>query len=163
MNANKHTSAARLAYAVRLLLMGGIVVVFGLFFLVGFGEPWEENPSYVAPRMTSTLMAFLWVVMALAVAAVAWSVGVSLKTSHRDDRRVNGIRVVRNRIVIFAGLAVLLLATFFLSPTSALTVNGRPYADPLYLRLAGMSILSTAILLAVTLACMAMNAFKCPK
>ncbi len=49
-------------------LMGISVVIFILFFLVGFDTPWEENPKQYDPKFTDALIIWSMVLSAVTLA-----------------------------------------------------------------------------------------------
>ena len=56
----KHKSAEQISQQVFFILIGLAVVVFALFFLVGYDMPFLENPDFNAPLFTDVLIILMW-------------------------------------------------------------------------------------------------------
>ena len=52
----KTKSAEKISQQVFYIMIGLAVLVFGLFFLVGYDLPFEENPDFNAPLFTDVLI-----------------------------------------------------------------------------------------------------------
>ena len=56
----KTKSAEKISQQVFYIMIGLAVLVFGLFFLVGYDLPFEENPDFNAPLFTDVLILLMW-------------------------------------------------------------------------------------------------------
>lgn len=64
---------SRLSHAVLVVLVAITVVVFGAFWLVGFNMPFMDDPQFNAPLLTDLVIVFVYIMLFLAVVAVALS------------------------------------------------------------------------------------------
>lgn len=138
--------AARTQY-VLYALIALIVLLFGLFFLVGFDTPYDENPDYNAPLLTGVLISFtLFLLLATTVVAIASGVR-SMYKYRSKHRKENGIRSARIIMAVAAGTMCVLLLSFLLAPVGAIKVNGALFADGFWLRVAEMFVDTSLFLL----------------
>ena len=54
-------------------MMGVSIVVFVLFFLIGFDTPFEENPKYNNPTLTDAVLILSYILIIVAIVATIWS------------------------------------------------------------------------------------------
>ena len=64
---------SRLSHAVLVVLVAITVVVFGAFWLVGFNMPFMDDPQFNAPLLTDLVIVFVYIMLFMAVGAVALS------------------------------------------------------------------------------------------
>ena len=69
-------------------LIGIAVVVFALFYLVGFHQPFEENADFNAPLFTNLLLLLMGLLVVLSVVLSIVTIGRSLRL-HRG--KANGL------------------------------------------------------------------------
>lgn len=138
--------AARTQY-VLYALIALIVWLFGLFFLVGFDTPYDENPDYNAPLFTGVLISFtLFLLLATTVVAIASGVRSMYKYRNKHQKE-NGIRSARIIMAVATGTMCVLLLSFILAPVDAIKVNGALFADGFWLRVAEMFVDTSLFLL----------------
>lgn len=63
----------RLSRIILVVLVALTVVVFGLFWLVGFNMPFIDDPKFNAPLFTDVVIFFVYLMLFLAIAAVVLS------------------------------------------------------------------------------------------
>ena len=56
-----------------IILVALTVIVFALFWLVGFDMPVFDNPKFNAPLLTDVVIYFVYLMLSLAIAAVVIS------------------------------------------------------------------------------------------
>ena len=151
---------ARLANLVFYVLIGIAAVVFALFRLVGFDIPYDENPDYNAPLLTGVLIVFMLCLVAGALALAVWSYVRAARMSARENRVVNNVPARRIAATVACAVAVALVATFLLSSTDAITVNGARYDDPFWLRASGMFIATSILMILAAVAAVAFGATR---
>ena len=97
--------------------------------------------------------AMLWlmsIALFIALVTVAWSVIRSLRFRKISLASNSENAVARYlALAIMAGTVVLLILSFALASTTSLPVSGNGYSNAFWLRMAGMSITSTTVLLLV--------------
>lgn len=141
--------AARCAFGA---IVAVSVVLFALFRLVGFDIPYEENPDYNAPLLTGTLVGFMLVLVAAALALAVWSFARAARMNRGANRIVNNVPAHRITLGVAGGTIATLLVTLAASSADALTVNGTRYADAFWLRVSGMFIGTSALMIAAAIA-----------
>ena len=60
----------RLSHAVLVVLVVITVIVFAAFWLVGFNMPFMDDPRFNAPLLTDVVIAFVYLMLLLAIMAV---------------------------------------------------------------------------------------------
>lgn len=142
-------SAERLSSAVLYALIALSVFVFAAFYIIGYERPFDENPTFNAPLMTNVLLIFMFVVFVAALGAGIWGVMKGFRQRSQEDDVINGIPVARFSYGIAALTAVLMLLTFAFGSSSAIWINGIPFADSFWLKAADMFIISAAVLILI--------------
>ncbi|MBQ9637434.1 MAG: hypothetical protein IJV36_06020 [Prevotella sp.] len=98
--------------------------------------------------MIDLLLYLIYGMLALAAMLTTWSTLRSL-VRNRGEAVEWGIPVRLIGWLIVAGLLVVLVLTFVLGDASPLAINGRTYADGLWLRVADMLINTSIVLIIV--------------
>ena len=144
----------RLSQSVFYVLVALIVIVFGLFYTVGYEHPFDESPDFNAPMFTGTLISFI---ILLTIGAVAATVASAIRGARKSGRErvVNGVPAARIVLCVFGATLAVMIATFVFSPTGAMPVNGAQYTDALWLRMAEMFVDTSVLLLVVAVAAVA--------
>ena len=144
-------STEKLSHAVLYGLLGLSAVVFGLFYLIGYGRPFEENPQFTAPLLTNILLVFIALVFVAALALGVWTLVVSIRRRKGEGKVVNGVPVAKITYGIVGFTVLLLLVTFLLGSSSALSINGATFSDTFWLKTADMFVWSAIILIIVAI------------
>ena len=55
----RHLTAMQLSSRIFYILIGVIVVLFALFWIIGYDMPYDDNPDYSAPLLTDALIWFM--------------------------------------------------------------------------------------------------------
>lgn len=136
------------------------VVVYLAFFLIGYNHPYAEDPDFIEPRLTSVLIFFALLVVVLAVAVTAWAMLSDFRkraSLAKADRRLPTSRLVA---VIVALIVVMMLVSYWVGSTAAITVNGKDYADTTKLRLADMFVFTSLALMAIAAVAAAVSTIR---
>lgn len=150
----------RLSQCVLYAVVAVAAAVFALFRLVGYDNPYYDNPDFNAPLLTGVLVAFMLLLVIAALGTAVWSVVSGMRKRAGEGRVVNGIRAARLSRSVAAFTVAVLLVTFALGSTHALTVNGAPYADAFWLRVADMFVNSSLLLIVAAVAAVAFGATR---
>lgn len=143
---HKHSTeqrSHRLLYALTTIT----AVVFALFWTVGYDLPWAENPDYNAPLMTDAVLALMLLTTLGAACTAVWAAVRSVRLQQRGNGRENGVPTRRIALAITIGLLLVLALTWVLGSTTPLRINGKPFADSFWLRMADMWITTILLLL----------------
>lgn len=108
----KTKSAEKISQQVFYIMIGLAVLVFGLFFLVGYDLPFEENPDFNAPLFTDVLILLMWLFLIGGVGLAVFSMIRDYRSS-KSEAVVNGIPVRRIFRITWIGTLAVLLLTFF--------------------------------------------------
>ena len=137
-----------------------IIVIFSMFYLIGYHTPYWDNPDFNSPLLTNVLLAFMFLLLVCTVCLSVWSVVTSLKKRGKSERLYNGIPVKRNTYIIVFGTVILLVCTFLLASTSPILVNGKEFSNSWWLKLSDMFIWTTGILILIAFASVVFGASR---
>lgn len=141
-----------------LVLMIIAVVIFALFYGIGFDELYIDNPNFNAPLFTDVLIVFTLLLLMIAGVIVVMSVIRRGRLAGREGSMANGVPETRiNRCVAIFTL-LCLLVTFLLGSASSISVNGEPFRETLWLKAADMFVSTSLVLLLVTTGSVAFGA-----
>ena len=142
-------STEKLSHTILYVMLAVTAVVFGLFYLIGYDRPFEENPQFTAPLLTNILLVFVALVFLLALALGIWTLAVSIRRRKGAGKVVNGVPVAKITYGIVGFTILLLLVTFLLGSSSALSINGATFSASFWLKTADMFVWSAIILIVV--------------
>ena len=77
-------SSENISQRIFYLLIGLAVLVFGLFFLVGYDMPFVENPDFNAPLFTDVLIVLMWLFL---IGGVGLAVYSMIKEEYQQHKR----------------------------------------------------------------------------
>ena len=143
---SKNKSAEQVSQRIFYILIALAVLVFGLFFLVGYDMPFEENPDFNAPLFTDVLIGLMWLFLVGGIGLVIYSMWKDYRGS-RSEAVVNGVPVRRIFRITWIGLLALLVLTFALGSSAPMLINGENYADWLWLKLSDMFVITSLLML----------------
>ncbi len=143
---SKSSSAEKISQQIFYIMIGLAVIVFGLFFLVGYDMPFDENPDFNAPLFTDVLIVLMWLFL---VGAVVLAIGSMIKDYRfsKTDAIVNGVPVRRIFRFTWIGTLLALVLTFVLGSSDPMLINGEHYADWLWLKLSDMFVITSGLML----------------
>ena len=139
-------SAEQVSQRIFYILISLAVLVFGLFFLVGYDMPFEENPDFNAPLFTDVLIGLMWLFLVGGIGLAIYSMWKDYRGS-RSEAVVNGVPVRRIFRITWIGLLALLVLTFALGSSAPMLINGENYADWLWLKLSDMFVITSLLML----------------
>ena len=143
---SKNKSAEQVSQRIFYILIALAVLVFGLFFLVGYDMPFEENPNFNAPLFTDVLIGLMWLFLVGGIGLAIYSMWKDYRGS-RSEAVVNGVPVRRIFRITWIGLLALLVLTFALGSSAPMLINGENYADWLWLKLSDMFVITSLLML----------------
>ena len=143
---SKNKSAEQVSQRIFYILIALAVLVFGLFFLVGYDMPFEENPDFNAPLFTDVLIGLMWLFLVGGIGLAIYSMWKDYRGS-RSEAVVNGVPVRRIFRITWIGLLALLVLTFALGSSDPMLINGENYADWLWLKLSDMFVITSLLML----------------
>ena len=73
-------------------MIGLAVLVFGLFYLIGYDLPFDENPDFNAPLFTDVLIFLMWLFLIGGVGLAVYSMVKDYRSS-KSETVVNGVPV----------------------------------------------------------------------
>ena len=145
-NVPSNKSAENISQRIFYLLIGLGILVFGLFFLVGYDMPFDENPDFNAPLFTDVLIVLMWLFLIGGVGLAIYSMIKGYRTM-KSEAVVNGVPVRRIFRITWLSLLAVLAVTFLLGGSDPMLINGENYADWLWLKLSDMFVVTSLLML----------------
>ena len=139
-------SSENISQRIFYLLIGLAVLVFGLFFLVGYDMPFVENPDFNAPLFTDVLIVLMWLFLIGGVGLAVYSMIKGYRTT-KSEAVVNGVPVRRIFRITWLSLLAILVVTFLLGGSDPMLINGENYADWIWLKLSDMFVVTSLLML----------------
>jgi len=132
----------KVSYYIFYVLIALILVVLGLFFMVGYNNPMGE---YNAPEHTETLMFLMYAMLAVCVLVTVLGGLAQFATSLKDDPK----GAVKS-LVALALFAAVLIGAYVMGSEEPLTMaDGSQFTDVTMLKLSDMMIYAIYLLLTV--------------
>lgn len=122
------------------------MLLFGLFYCVGYDNVYENDARFNAPQFTDAIIIFCYLMLAIAFIVVVVSMAFAMRRRGTALRTTNGINATAIAVASVALLATVLGLTFACGSEEPMSINGKVYDDALWLRLADMMINTTLIL-----------------
>ena len=133
----------KVSYYIFYVLIALILVVLGLFFMVGYNNPMGE---YNAPEHTETLMFLMYAMLAVCVLVTVLGGLAQFATSLKDDPK----GAVKS-LVALALFAAVLIGAYVMGSEEPLTMaDGSQFTDVTMLKLSDMMIYAIYLLFGVT-------------
>ena len=149
-----------LSHRILMVIVTVAVVLFALFFFVGYSHPYSENPDFIEPKFTNVILWFMMLVFILAVAVTVWAVVVALLRRGKGQKVVNKVPVAAISAAVVVATVVIMVGAFVLGSSSVVDVNGKNYEDPMWLKAADMFVISSLILMILATAAVAFAAIR---
>ena len=143
---SKNKSAEQVSQRIFYILIALAVLVFGLFFLVGYDMPFEENPDFTAPLFTDVLIGLMWLFLVGGIGLAIYSMWKDYRGS-RSEAVVNGVPVRRIFRITWLGTLAILVLSFLLGSSEPMLINGENYADWIWLKLSDMLVITSLLML----------------
>jgi hypothetical protein len=143
-----------------MVLVGIIAVVFCAFFLIGYDNPYEENPAFNAPRLTNLIIILSYLLIIGTLALTIFSLVMAYRNRNKSAAVVNNVPAARIAYIISGGVVALLILTFLFGSSAPMVINGEQYTQTLWLKTADMFIFTAIAMLIVAIAAVAYSSIK---
>lgn len=153
-------STQRLSARILMVLVGITAVVFCAFFLIGYDNPYEENPAFNAPRLTNLIIILSYLLIIGTLALTIFSLVMAYRNRNKSAAVVNNVPAARIAYIISGGVVALLILTFLFGSSAPMVINGEQYTQTLWLKTADMFIFTAIAMLIVAIAAVAYSSIK---
>lgn len=144
----QHRSTEQLSRWVLYALSALTACLFALYYLIGYDQPYVENPDFNEPLLTTTLLLFMYTLLATTVGIGVWSILRETKRRRSESKVSNGIPTSLISRCVAGGTLMVFVLTFVSGSTQPLMTNGKSFTDGMLLRMADQFI-NTSILLLI--------------
>lgn len=140
-------SAERISSRALYIIVGIAAIVFGLFYLIGYDRPFDDDPNFNAPLFTDAVIILMELLILCGIATAAYAVWHTLKVRGHSERIVNGIPVKRLTYSVTIATATIMLLTFLIGSSKPMTINGTLYTETFWLKESDMFVYTSIILI----------------
>lgn len=141
------------------VLLGITVIIFALFFLVGFDTPYEEDPKMNAPLLTDAVLYACIGFTIITIILTVWSVVKQLVTGGSTTSKEIGIAAHTGTfsVVVLAVSVIIGLIVGIANKSERLLINGENWNVPGDLITTDTCLISIIILLTIALLCLVVS------
>ncbi len=143
----QHRSTEQLSRWVLYALSALTACLFALYYLIGYDQPYVENPDFNEPLLTTTLLYFMYTLLVTTVCIGVWSIVREAKRRRSESKVSNGIPTALISRCVAGGTLMVFALTFALGSTQPLMTNGKSFTDSMFLRMADQFINTSIFLL----------------
>lgn len=147
----RNTPTEKISRRILYAFSGLVVLVFVGFYLIGFDRPFYDNPAFNSPVLTDVVLGTMYLLLLSGIGVAVWAVVREVRLRGHEQKVVNNIPAALLSRCIVGGTLLLLVLTALLGSAAPIMVNGKEYADPLWLKVADVFIFSSLILLVVAI------------
>lgn len=140
-------STEKISQRVLYLLVGLSVIVFALFFLIGYDMPFDENPDFNAPLFTDLLIAMMWLLLVLAFGLAVFAIVKGYRDNEKGKSASYGVPEKKIFRFTWGTTFLLLVVTFLLGSSASIKVNGSPFDDWTWLKASDMFVDTSLVML----------------
>ena len=145
----KTWTTAQISQRIFIVLTATSLLLFVLFWTLGFNIPYEDSPNFNAPLFTDAL---LWIIALLLLGTAtltAWSVATFVRKRGKEDASTNNIPAKAITYTTAIATAALLIVSFVIGSSEPINANGLQYGSWLWLKTADMFIITSAVLIVI--------------
>ena len=140
-------SAEKISQRTLYILISVAVVVFALFFFVGYDMPFIDNPDFNAPLFTDLLLAVMVLFLLMTAGLTGYAFLHSRKLNQGMDKTTNGIPSRKLSRTVWLGTLAIMIVCFVFGSSLPMKINGEEYADSFWLRTSDMFVSASLLLL----------------
>lgn len=140
-------SAEKISQCTLYILISVAVVVFALFFFVGYDMPFIDNPDFNAPLFTDLLLAVMVLFLLMTAGLTGYAFLHSSKLNQGMDKTTNGIPSRKLSRTVWLGTLAIMIVCFVFGSSLPMKINGEEYADSFWLRTSDMFVSASLLLL----------------
>ena len=125
------------------------MLLFVLFWTLGFDIPYEDSPNFNAPLFTDALLWLIALLLLGTATLTAWSVATFVRKRGKEDASTNNIPAKAITYTTAIATAALLIVSFVIGSSEPINANGLQYGSWLWLKTADMFIITSAVLIVI--------------
>ena len=85
---------------VLMVLVGIIAIAFGAFYLIGYDNPYEENPAFNAPKLTNIILIITYLLIIGTIGLTVFSLVMAYRNRNKSAAVVNNVPAARIAYII---------------------------------------------------------------
>jgi len=134
-----------------IVLIALSVVVFGVFYIVGFNLPFEDDVNFNAPLFTDLLLYFMYLLLFATTFVFILAVVRGIKMRDKSKDVSNGVPAARIVLGVVGLLVASLVATFAFGSGEPMIISGERFAETFWLKVTDMFINTSIVLMIVAI------------
>lgn len=143
----KSWQTEKISQRVFYVLIGLAVLIFALFFLVGYDLPFEENPDFNAPLFTDCLIGLMWILLLMALGLSVYSIVKGYRLTVKQEKMSNGIPENKIFRIVWLSTLAILVITFLVGSSAPMLINGNEFGDWVWLKISDMFVTTSILML----------------
>lgn len=156
----KKWSAEKLSMRVFYALIAVYIVVFTMYWFVGYTRPFADNPNFNAPLFTDAVIILGYCLIFTSVCITVWAVARTLRTRDKGEYYDNNIPVKKINYFVAIGVLLLCVLTFLIGSSSDIVINGTRFTNYFWLKASDMFIYTSLILMIIAIIAVIYGATK---
>ncbi|MGI6242878.1 MAG: hypothetical protein ACOYJK_05015 [Prevotella sp.] len=156
----KKRSAEKLSMRVFYALIALYIVVFMLYWFVGYTRPFADSPNFNAPLFTDAVIILSYGIIIACIGITVWAMVRALRIRGKGESHDNNIPVKKINYSIVIGVLLLCGLTFLVGSSSDIMINGTRFTDYFWLKASDMFIYTSLILMIIAIAAVIYGATK---
>jgi H+/Cl- antiporter ClcA len=153
-------SAEKLSMRVFYALIAVYIVVFMMYWFVGYTRPFAENPNFNAPLFTDAVIILGYSLIIAGIGITVWAMVRSLHVRGKGENYNNNIPVKKINYSVAIGVLLLCGLTFLIGSSSDIVINGTRFTNYFWLKASDMFIYTSLILMIIAIAAVIYGATK---
>ena len=146
----KTWTTAQISQRIFIVLTATSLLLFVLFWTLGFDIPYEDSPNFNAPLFTDALLWLIALLLLGTATLTAWSVATFVRKRGKEDASTNNIPAKAITYTTAIATAALLIVSFVIGSSEPINANGLQYGSWLWLKTADMFIITSAVLIGIS-------------
>jgi hypothetical protein len=156
----KKWSAEKLSMRAFYVLIAVYIVVFLMYWFVGYTRPFADNPNFNAPLLTDAVIILSYSLIISGIGITVWAVIRALRMRGKGESYINNIPVKKINYSVTIGVLLLCVLTFLVGSSSNIVINGTHFTNYFWLKASDMFIYTSLILMIVAIIAVVYGATK---
>lgn len=153
-------SAEKLSMRVFYALITVYIVVFMMYWFVGYTRPFADNPNFNEPLFTDAVIVLGYCLIITGIGITVWSMIRALRIRGKGESYNNNIPVKKINYSVAIGVLLLCVLTFFIGSSSDIVINGTHFTNYFWLKASDMFIYTSLILMIIAIIAVIYGATK---
>ncbi|KXB37021.1 hypothetical protein HMPREF1870_02552 [Bacteroidales bacterium KA00344] len=156
----KKWPAEKLSMRTFYVLIAVYIVVFMMYWFVGYTRPFADNQNFNAPLFTDAVIILSYSLIIIGIGITIWAVIRALRMRGKGESYINNIPVKKINYSVTIGVLLLCVLTFLVGSSSNIVINGTHFTNYFWLKASDMFIYTSLILMTIAIIAVIYGATK---